>query len=363
MGAEVKPVRKTWSSCQLDFVKEFIVNHEEDIAKLPSCCIGSTATVTETNNQYVCGKDHVWKLKEDAMEEGPGEGGSSGGGATTWDDLGQGEIQQVVLLDNFSFESIFNSEYGFAYPYDYATIGIITVGQSYKVQLNGEEYDCIAYVDDYGKVAIGNSTIFGGTAGNNEPFGMEIDNYGMAEIVTKEAGNYTMTVSTIQPELFTCPAEYLPKFDANSEYQKGVISPVDIITQKDVFKYIGSDTTRAQLESRNAVFDGLIADVFDSVASYRFLRLYKSEEGSTNDVPYIQYRAIAYYSDGSTDNNGMQLCDIRFFFDGDGDDAKVSDVQLIYPKYFFLTSSTVGSSKQFKIAVDDSGTLIATEVT
>lgn len=78
-----KPVKQEWSSCQLDFVKEFILHNESDVAKLPACCVGSKATVTETNNRYVCCKDGKWKLESIAMSEGTGEGTGTGGAQKT----------------------------------------------------------------------------------------------------------------------------------------------------------------------------------------------------------------------------------------------------------------------------------------
>lgn len=66
----IKELRKTWSDCQLDYVREFIATKESDVDKLPTCCVGSTCVVSETNNRYVCGKGNQWKLREKAMEEG-----------------------------------------------------------------------------------------------------------------------------------------------------------------------------------------------------------------------------------------------------------------------------------------------------
>ena len=74
----IKEFRKTWSDCQLDYVREYIVTSESDIEHLPECCIGSTCVVSETNNRYVCGKGKQWKLQEEAIEEGNDEGGGGG---------------------------------------------------------------------------------------------------------------------------------------------------------------------------------------------------------------------------------------------------------------------------------------------
>lgn len=72
----IKEMKRHWESCQLDYVKEFLCHTEKDVEQLPACCVGSTAYVSETGNWYACGKDQVWKLREEAMEEGGGSGGS-----------------------------------------------------------------------------------------------------------------------------------------------------------------------------------------------------------------------------------------------------------------------------------------------
>lgn len=95
-----KPVKQEWSSCQLDFVKEFILHNESDVAKLPACCVGSKATVSETNNRYVCCKDGTWKLESTAVEEGTGEGGGTGGGGGVQLDWNQSDETKPNYVKN-----------------------------------------------------------------------------------------------------------------------------------------------------------------------------------------------------------------------------------------------------------------------
>ncbi len=76
----IKEVKRYWESCQLDYVKEFLCHTEKDVEQLPACCVGSKAYVNETGNWYACGKDQVWKLEQEATEEGGGKPGGTGAG-------------------------------------------------------------------------------------------------------------------------------------------------------------------------------------------------------------------------------------------------------------------------------------------
>lgn len=102
----IKEVRSKWSNCELDFVKEFVIHSESEVADLPKCCVGSTAIVCETGNRYVCCRDGSWKPREVAIEEDPGEsGGNTGGGVSSWNDLtdkpfGEQEVKDIVYVEN-----------------------------------------------------------------------------------------------------------------------------------------------------------------------------------------------------------------------------------------------------------------------
>lgn len=74
----IKEIKREWSPCQLDYVKTYLLHSEKDVADLPECCVGSKATVSETDNEYFCTVDG-WKLSAE-IEPGMGGGGSAGGG-------------------------------------------------------------------------------------------------------------------------------------------------------------------------------------------------------------------------------------------------------------------------------------------
>lgn len=58
---------REWSPEQLGYVRHFLLHKESDVKDLPECCVGSKATVCETDNEYVC-TVNGWKLKSECEE-------------------------------------------------------------------------------------------------------------------------------------------------------------------------------------------------------------------------------------------------------------------------------------------------------
>ena len=75
----IKEIKREWSPCQLGYVKEFLLHTEDDLKNMPRCSVGSKATVSETDNEYVKTVDG-WKLLCDCDEDG-GQGAGGSGGA------------------------------------------------------------------------------------------------------------------------------------------------------------------------------------------------------------------------------------------------------------------------------------------
>lgn len=63
----IKEIKREWSPEQLGFVRTFLLHKEKDVKDLPSCCTGSVATVSETDNEYICTPDG-WKLRTECAE-------------------------------------------------------------------------------------------------------------------------------------------------------------------------------------------------------------------------------------------------------------------------------------------------------
>lgn len=51
----------------MGWVKRFLLHCEADVKDLPDCCVGSIATVSETDNEYICTPDG-WKHSEECVE-------------------------------------------------------------------------------------------------------------------------------------------------------------------------------------------------------------------------------------------------------------------------------------------------------
>lgn len=84
----IKEIKREWCPSQLAYVKEFLLHCEEELQHMPRCSVGSKATVSETDNEYVKTTDG-WKLLCDCDEDG---GQGAGGGGLT-------EEQVIALID------------------------------------------------------------------------------------------------------------------------------------------------------------------------------------------------------------------------------------------------------------------------
>lgn len=63
----IKELKREWSPCQLGYVKHFLLHWESDVKDLPECCVGSIATVSETDNEYIYTADG-WKHSSECAE-------------------------------------------------------------------------------------------------------------------------------------------------------------------------------------------------------------------------------------------------------------------------------------------------------
>lgn len=123
----IKEIKREWSPCQLDYVKTYLLHSEADVKDLPKCCVGSKATVSETDNEYVCTEDG-WKL-----------GSELGGG-------------EVVILPETEL-SWANGPFALEIPLN----GDLEIGKTYDVVFNGAAYDLAAFDND-GVVVVGAQT-------------------------------------------------------------------------------------------------------------------------------------------------------------------------------------------------------------
>ena len=99
--------------------------------------------------------------------------------------------------------------------------GNLAIGENYTVMYNGTEYECTAEnvnMDGIDFVALGNTTMFGGTSGTDIPFGVVILTKEMAEsmgfygmvMILDDSVSITLSISGVFVNICTISDKYLP---------------------------------------------------------------------------------------------------------------------------------------------------------
>lgn len=178
----IKEIKREWSPCQLDYVKTFLLHSEKDVKDLPKCCVGSKATVSETDNEYFC-TESGWKLGSE---------------------LGNNE---VVILPETAVTVTEGQGY-ITTPLSATPTG----GATAKVTYNGMEYLCtvVAAADEEATgYMLGNLDFIGNGGGNPDapfvvmliPDGVDINEDGTMDMygtVMPVDGATSVTLSIVQ---------------------------------------------------------------------------------------------------------------------------------------------------------------------
>ena len=260
-----------------------------------------------------------------------------------------------------------------------------TVGETYNVSWDGAAYECVC-VDFRNSLFIGNLSIAGAGSDTGEPFLMQINNGSEIAIYTKDASaSHTISISGSIAEVIQIPDKYIP-----NTFRDVVIAGNPLNWSEDDWaKYYGLFQSGKLL---------MINDIGSSESKGYVLSMYYASQGaynisainSTGDfyslgvnqdggedkfywVPIISYDAFYFrYQQTGSDINPVNREEYKRLevFDGltfttknANEEAVRQKVVLEGDKEIILSSSTSGSTKKFKITVDDSGTIKATEVT
>lgn len=259
---------------------------------------------------------------------------TDGNGNTKWEDrlaytaIGYGEI---VPEQTYSFSP--------SGPF-YATIfeGVTLFdGESYSVKFDGQLYDCVwQYNEMLGFNCMGNFSWMG-LEDTGEPFfGMSGNNGGLVIGTTDISSEHTLSISGKAETINKISEKYLP---VASSGHYGIVDRDNIVVPYELAESVEKNVMENALKEvqlakamvrwgtriiREAAFlvNGGIVVRFDDDPNNQYE--YKPKNGTYNISKYESIR---------------------------------------YPKTFTLQSSTKGSTKNFKITVDDNGTIGATEVT
>ena len=255
-----------------------------------------------------------------------------------------------------------------------------TAGETYKVSWDGAVYECVC-VNFRNSLFIGNLSIAFGGSDTGEPFLMGINNGSRIGIYTKDtSASHTISISGSIAEVVQIPDKYI------SDTFRDVVIAGDPLhwSENDWTKYYGLFQS-GKLLMINGIgssdFAGYVLSMFysSSVSNMSVVSstgdLYKldaykdGEENKFYWAPiinlgafYFRYQESGSYT--SEEYERLELSDgLTFTTKNANEDEVNKKVVLEGDKEIILSSSTSGSLKKFKITVDDSGTISATELT
>ena len=296
-----------------------------------------------------------------------------------------GDPVETVLVEESTISFVENEG---LYVAGFSSTFEATVGETYKVSWDGTVYECTC-VDFNDNYAIGNLSCVGAGSDTGEPFYIFLGSD--KTIATKDtSASHTFSISGIAPEIVKIPAKYIDK-DASGYI---VIHKNSTMTEREVQNYSnailkgeaifiiwdGICIESISFGSSNGVYfmslktlngekysiaqngDGLF-----SLNDRKFSGLYSPRNivvGDACSSIYFHENTIKIIP--SKIHPGVGATGALFQVEPNGTESKAFEVlgngEAVAPA-IILYSSTADSAKKFKITVDDSGAITATEVT
>lgn len=217
------------------------------------------------------------------------------------------------------------------------------VGDTVTVVWNGEVYERIAIEVD-GFPAVGNVGILGGED-TGEPFNMAyIADAQVLVIFDAERGTPTVSVSVKVKMAHKIDEKFLPDEKYDVTFERSERSDGGYSFDSTYDELVELYETKGSVKARLKVFDN---------SAYKYVDLTCTHKHDFNDYHYVIFEGVDAFDT------------YRIHVD---DTSAITNVDIIpmvrnYDDSLILASFTSGSTKIFRITVDDSGTLTATEVT
>ena len=297
-----------------------------------------------------------------------------------------GNPVETVLVE----ESVVTfTDEGGLYQGQFLTTFEATVGETYKVSWDGTVYEC-ACVDFNNMLAIGNLSITGAGSDTGEPFFIVVYNGEEIRIATIDTSDsHTFSISGEQALIVKIPAKYIDK-DASGyiaihsnytmtkqeaqNYGSSILAGevVFIIWGEICLKHIslsGANHESLLIETQNGE-SYLIEQNSEGLFTLDDRKIYQatfpSNKGTgdvSSEIAILKGKIRISYSRISP---GVGTTDALFYVQPNGEKSKAFEVlgngEAVAPA-LILYSSTADSTKKFRITVDDSGAITATEVT
>ena len=286
---------------------------------------------------------------------------------------------ETVLLEETTAE--FTEKRGL-YSYKLGNPLSLEVGQTYKVSWDGTIYECVGTAF-HSYTILGNLSITNAGEDTGEPF-----IYGSAEFFTKDTStSHTISISGFIGEIVKIDAKYIPEQYMDKSNPTGIGSfslNRKANTTIGVYSFAEGNNTTASGHYSHAEGDNTTASGNYSHAegSYTTASNYSHAEGFSTTASGHYSHAEGFYTKASASYQHVQgkynaedSSDTYAHIVGNGtaDNARSNAHTLdwsgnawyagtVEGKALILPSSTEGSTKKFKITVNDSGTITATEV-
>ena len=302
----------------------------------------------------------------------------------TYDYMPEGYPSKAVQTTTLMAEQevAFASEAGAYVAYPTEALAIAE-GQTYAVNWDGTEYECVCFVFDSIPV-IGNMSISGMGGDTGEPF-----MYASAEraffTTFDTSASHTISVKIIVETVTPMTEEYLPEnlatksdVEATQEVLDGVFSSVATFvfdkqtSGRDTFDFNAFNYYK--ISDFNPASEDVIS-FKGTIESGDELSEIITGNNCVRYGPFIIVASAGYcslaisetatrsFTAPSAGLYAMYEVDNTFFTAGTGEFTLRASTGSFSITGLLLKSSTEGSTKKFKITVDDSGTISATEVT
>lgn len=331
----------------------------------------------------------------DIIIEIPENGGS---GVSSWNDLTDRPFGETVtktnLLDNVTTTVTTSMQLPFYFS--------IESDKQYEVIFNGTTYMCSPFVY-YGMQCIGNLYHISGGTNTGEPFafadGAGAGQAGKMQGFFAEAGTYTISVSSVKSELVKIDPIYLPDLPEEEnpswndltdrpfyEHNTGghyewdgqwssltytspaiykisdaTPEPDEFVGAVVVYSGAGGVETTYNITSANINYYDNTKACFISPKQGNVMVYYDGNTQGVENGIYLSAgvynpteQTITQYTKSLTyGTTTLQTLDEKFIPD---------TIARVEQDYIVLKSSTSGSTKKFKVTVNDSGTLTATQM-
>lgn len=292
-----------------------------------------------------------------------------------------GDPAETVLVEEST--ATFADEGG-VYGAEVTSTFLATVGETYKVSWDGTVYESVCADYRAGLFAIGNLSIAGAGADTGEPF-LIVPNGSSIFIYTADtSASHTFSISGLAVEVVKIPDKYI-----SDTFRDVVIAgnPLKWSTD-DWTKYYGLFQNGKLLKinvARDSNAEGYVLSMFYNAVTRVTKITTITEDGglyylSTNSTTKESYWSPVFDSDNlylryiqtggdinpinREEYDRLDLSNgLSFTTKKANEDMVPRKVVLEGDKEIVLSSSTANSTKKFKITVDDSGTISATEVT